>query len=171
MDSKLYIVHCKDIEVFNTFVSIIENRIIAVKHRDYSNIKFNTVIKGVPNQFSPFNKNDVQLTEKIAKILNDYNNSIFNKLVADIKIFDYNRIQIFIRVDNLKDVNKLKRHFKRPNYKTVLIDTHNSTIKCKQGLKNYKFDSRIQYVNNSHLLTQAKLFITKHIPTIKRLKN
>jgi len=172
MNNKLYIVYCDDIAVFNTFMSIIRNRIVSVKVKDYDRIKYNILIKGLPNIFSPYNKKDINLITKVSKLINEYNSGVFNKLIEELEIFNVKGAYVFIRVNDLHDVNRLKRYFKRPNYKTLgIVNTGDLTIKDKLKLNKYRFDSKIHYVDSNLLLSQVKLFINKHIPTIKRIKN
>jgi len=159
--------------MFNSFMSIIQSRIAGVTIKDYSNFKYKRITMAIPNSFIPTNKNDIKLIDKVSNIINKYNNGIFNMLVDEINNIQDNRVFIFVRVANLHEMNKLKRVFKRPNYKTLRIfDNAIKASKAQQlKYKLYKFDSKIEYVNTNHLLMQAKLFIQKHVPTIKTIKN
>ena len=173
MTSRLYIISCDNIEIFNSFISILQSRIAGIKIKDYSKIRFKRLTAGMQNAFTPSNKNDINIINKVSKIIDDYNNGIFNTLIDEINISKDDKVYMFIRVDDLHQMNKLKRVFKRPNYKTVRLFDNNRNISKKKHreYKMYKFDSKIEYISNKHLLTQTKLFIQKHIPTIKTIKN
>ncbi len=173
MNLKLYIVSCDNPKVFSSFMSILTTKIAGIRVKDYDNIKLKAISKGLFHDLNPYNKADVKLVNKVSDIINDYNDGIFNNLIKEIELFDIERVKMFVRVNNLYEMNKLKRIFKRPNYKTVRIDYTTSKLskKDKTKYKLYKFDSRIQYVDDRQLLNQSRLFITKHIPTIKKIHN
>ena len=171
MNCKLYFVSCDDVNVFNTFISIIEARVVGIKRKHYNMLKFKRITKGFPTMFSPNNKNDTKFINEIADKIDKYNNGMFEHLVAEILEFDIGRVHMFILVDNLTTMNRLKRRFKRPNYKTLRISNTKVNNKLEKKYAKYKFDSKIIYVNNKHLLTQARQFISRHIPTIRTIKN
>ena len=171
MKCKVYIVSCDNPKVFNDFVSIIQNRIPGIKYKDYNTYKTNILSNLISRDFNLYDERDSKFLISISDQIDNYNNAVFNNLVRYISEFDYSGIYIFIRVNNIKEVNKLKRFIKRPSYKTVRIDeTSDIPVKLRKEYKNYKFDSRIQYVNNNELIKQARRFMSNHVPTLKKMR-
>lgn len=171
---KIYLVSCDDKTVYNKFISKIQPIVPSIINKDYEVYKL-TILDNMYYGWDYFdirNKKDIKILTKISNIINKHNNGVFNMFIKLVKTHEYKHSYIFIRIKSLKDINKFKRYYKRPNYKTVRID---NTIKLSKKdmleYHNYKFDSRIQYINNEELNKQVKQFIINHLPTLKRIKN
>lgn len=172
MNNKLYLVSCDSQKVFTKFVDMIQSRVPTVKYKDYDVVKFRTINKLYNNSLSPYNKADIKLVDSLSKIIECKNDIILARLVSYIDSITSVRIYTFIRVKDLHQLNKLKRMYKRPNYKTLRIDnTEDITNKLQTAYHKYKFDSKIQYDSDKLLRDQVKGFIHKHLPTLKRIHN
>jgi len=173
MKGKVYIILCDSKSVFDNFVHTVASKISGSAKIDYQSIKFNAINNINPNFILyPTNTDHVRFVNKITNDINKFNNSIFEKFVQAILNRDYHRMHIFVRVNTLLEMNKLSRRLKRPNYKTVYItDTVKLTKKEIQTRYKHKFDSKIQYVDDNMILSQAKLFISRHVPSLNFIRN
>lgn len=167
MNRKIYIVSCDDYAIWREFSNAIGARVPKFSRTDYNDIKFSMVAKIVPS-ISPTNIVDLKLIDDIDRLITKYNDGMFQSLLVSIEANSFSGVKLFIRVDNIKTMNKLKRIIKRPNYKTVRINnTKTISTTLANSYSKYRFDSVIDYINDKHLMTQVKLFIKKHVNTIK----
>lgn len=169
METKIYIVSCEDKKVFDLFTSTIGYKIFRVKIIDSIERNIKELNKLGNKSLSVYNTKDVDLSNKLVSILNDYNDCVFKSLIKTIDEHSTDNIlYTFVRVNDLKTINKLKRYYKRPNYKTIrLNNTVELNNKNKLLYKNYRFDNRIEYVNNLHFKNQIKLFMRMRINSIE----
>lgn len=172
MNTKIYLIICDEDKVFKEFIANISRRIPGIATRDYHYLKFNSVNSAMNSSLNIYDSKDNKLVRKLSNIINNYNSSLFDKLIISINNIDYKSIYLFVKVETLYEMNQLRRILKRPNYKTVFI-SHSTPIskKLTSLYSNYKFDSKIQYVDNKHLIKQANMFIRKHMPTFNFIHN
>jgi hypothetical protein len=167
--AKLYLVSCDNPFAFRMFIDLLRVHIPRIITIDYDNIKYNELSKISSVQSYSMHK---YLIDKVVKDINNFDDSIYKALIKSINRNTDLKSYIFVRVDNLKTLNKLKRLYKRPNYKTIRIGlSQEISIKQLKMYNKYKFDIKLNYVDRIHLRTQVKQFIKRYIPTIKLIHN
>lgn len=172
MEAKLYLVSCDDQKIYDKFIDNLRKKVVGIRGKDYDNIKFTMVNKLSNNSLSIYESKDLIVVNKVSEIINNHNKAILHKLINDITEADVKRLYIFVRVDNLKTMNILRRMYKRPNYKTVRIEnTKELTKKEIVTYSKYRFDSKITYMDDKLLFKQSMGFIQKFIPTLKFIHN
>jgi len=172
MNCKVYIVSCDNDKVFDKLISNIEITTPGIVSKNYRKIKFGILQAKVATYFSKYSDKDVQAVNMIADRLDKYNGCVFNSVLQLIDDYDYRGVFLFIRVTDLYEMNRLKRKIKRPNYKTIRIDSTSVISKLlKTKYHKYRFDSRIQYVNDNLLKSQAKQFVRQHLGTLNQIRN
>ena len=172
MRCKIYIVSCDNDTVFKTFINKIKTIIPGIVSKDYKDIKYDILKPNISTYFSKYNDADVKAISKAAESLNKYNNCMFNFIQKLIKSNDIKGVFLFLRVTDLYEMNRLKRKLKRPNYKTVRIDTTTKMSKLLHDkYHKYKFDSRVSYVSDNLLISQCKQFIRQHMGTLNQIRN
>lgn len=173
--AKVYIVSCDNILIYNKFISILRQKVAGIVSKDYNTIKFNLINNLANNNLVPHKSKDISLINNISDLLNEHGGYLFNRLMFDIDSYNLKQVYMFIRVDNIKTMNKLTRILKRPNYRTVRIEelypNKPLTKELRLKYKNYRFDNRIYYESDVLLNIQAKKFMQTSIPTLKFMHN
>ena len=170
--NKLILVSCDSKDVYDKFVDIIASKLANVVKIDYETLITNRT-SNLFNSSSLLYKNDYKLIDDVIKAVDKYGHKTsYDWLVDSIDTRDYDGVKMFVRVNNIKIINKLKRLYKRPNYVTLRITNTNINIKKRIGnLNNYKWNSKLQYVDNIYLNKQAITFMKKNIPSMLFVNN
>jgi len=173
---KVYIISCDDNNIYKLFLNSIRNKIPNVRALDYDEIKYNIVSKMFNTILSPTNTNTTKMIDKVTTITDKFNDLTFKILLDKLSL---NSKITFIRVNDKRIITKLKRTLKRNNYYTIrIINTSivkNKTMSiCKntkviipskliKQLNNYKFDSKIYFIDTIKLNRDAIKFAINHI--------
>jgi len=166
---KIYLIYSDNITPFNTLSDYCQTKFSNVVKIDADLLAFENATLSVQNiDFkNPKNKKLKHLTDGLIKVLDKENDNTFKLICNKIEDIDSDRKLIFLRVNNLKIITKLKRRFKRKQYITIHIDNYNEITKNeKLMLSEYTFDSIINNLSEEILNNQIARFVKKKVPSI-----
>lgn len=164
---KIYLVYSSDEKPFDKLVNQCQISFSNIQKVDVKILRFENAILPIQNKrFRHYNNKELfKLSERISDILDKYNDNTFKLIVNKIEYIDGDRNLIFVRINDLKIITKLKRVYKRSKYITIRIDNNEEfTIAKRKEMLHYTFDIIINNVSEDILKMQILNFVNNKIP-------
>lgn len=124
---KLYIIH-SDKDDFDQFMSSVR-QIGNTHHTDYDLLIEKRIGEYVGDNSLPYINTSAKqrLLDAIKPITEKYRDVFYKSLINWIDLWKSTRARVFVRILDAKVRTKVKRHYKRKNYVTVLLAKEKST--------------------------------------------
>lgn len=119
---KLFIVHSEP-DSFYQLITVMRESVVHIHVFDYELFARRKVGKLINDTYisSSNEPKDIKFANKIIESVEKYNDAIYNDMLSWIGDKTGKKELVFIRLEDVRLINKLKRHIKRPNYTTVLL--------------------------------------------------
>lgn len=88
-------------------------------------------------------KDKQKFIDKLIPIVTKYKDVFYDDIVKAIANRNSTRIRLFLRISNTKYINKLKRLYKRPFYKTIILDSGNRANIGKYDIRMHTKDEAV----------------------------
>jgi hypothetical protein len=113
-------------------------------------------------------KADIKAIDRISFIAERHNDLFYNLLTKWLKLWSGERERVFVRVNDFRIINKLKREYKRPNYITILLTPLKSELGSKFDLV-IRTEDRVLFAMELKKFVKTKLY-TMHFINTPKLK-
>ena len=166
---KLYLIHSES-EPFKELMNQV--RSVGNTHAiDYDLACKKRVATLVNNSSLPFieSQKNIKFLEIIKDLAEKYNDVFYTDLMTWLSNWDGQRERIFVRVQDMRVINKLKRHYKRPIYVTIMLTETGSHLSHKFDLVIRTRDS-VLFKKEISKFVKTKLYSMNfiNIPKLKK---